>query len=183
MSGASEAGEDPAGFAARFAFGAGLLHVRSDLPEAIDGSLTPWSDRYHGLVLRVPGVRRVRRLELAGAFAGAEPDIVAEPGVLPDPARYLTLYDLKHPGIPETAAFRAMAATGADPGLGDGEAAGRLIARECHRWPGVSTARLFPAGEKLLHLAVQGDGPTVRRWLDDEAAPALLRAAGVVGVR
>lgn len=183
MSGASEAGQDPAGFAARFAFGAGLLHVRSDLPEAIDGSLTPWSDRYHGLVLRVPGVRRVRRLELAGAFAGADPDIVAEPGALPDPARFLTLYDLKHPGIPDTAAFRAMAATGTDPNLGDGHAAGRLIARECHRRPDVAAARLFPAGEKLLHLAVQGDGPAVRRWLDDEAAPALLRAAGVVGVR
>ncbi|MDI2125912.1 hypothetical protein [Yinghuangia seranimata] len=180
----------------RFEFGAGLLHVRSDLPVVTDGSLAPRSDPYHGQVLRVPGVRRVRRFELAGAFAasgepGAAPVSVGEP---PEPARFLTLYDLKHPGVLDTPAFRAVdtadaAVVPAEPpdeppcGLRGGLDGLRLVCLERCRWPRVSIARLFPAGDKLLHLAVQGERAAMERWLDEEAVPTLLPALGAVGVR
>ncbi|WTW93854.1 hypothetical protein OG216_10890 [Streptomycetaceae bacterium NBC_01309] len=172
---------------ARFEFGAGLLHVRSDLPIALDGSFTPWSDRYHGLVLRVPGVRRVRRFELAGAFASGDPGLPAddEAADLPEPARFLTLYDLKHPDVLDTVEFRSLTAIGstAPPELTAELDGIRLVCRERRRWPSVSVARLFPAGEKLLHLAVRGDDRAVERWLSSEAVPALLPAVGAVGVR
>ncbi|MCF2527996.1 hypothetical protein [Yinghuangia soli] len=170
---------------ARFEFGAGLLHVRSDLPVATDGSFTPWSDRYHGLVLRVPGVRRVRRFELAGAFASGEPGGLADDAEFPDPARFLTLYDLKHPGVLDTPGFRGLASTGSavPPELVAELTGSRLVCRERWRWPAVSIARLFPAGDKLLHLAVQGEADNVARWLHDEAVPALLPAPGSVGIR
>lgn len=169
----------------RFEFGAGLLHVRSDLPIATDGSFTPWSDRYHGLVLRVPGVRRVRRFELAGAFAAGEPGMPNEDlGAIPEPTRFLTLYDLKHPDVIATQAFRDLAATGgASPELVAELAGVRLVCRERRRWPAVSIARLFPAGDKLLHLAVRGEEAAVERWLTTEAVPVLLPALGAVGVR
>lgn len=171
---------------ARFEFGAGLLHVRSDLPIATDGSFTPWSDRYHGLVLRVPGVRRVRRFELAGAFASGEPGVLADDEVdFPEPTRFLTLYDLKHPNVLDTPEFLGLSSIGtAAPTELVAELAGiRLVCRERRRWPAVSIARLFPAGDKLLHLAVQGDDFAVERWLSAEAVPALLPALGAVGVR
>jgi hypothetical protein len=168
----------------RFEFGAGLLHLRSDLPIATDGSFTPWSDRHHSLVLRVPGVRRVRRFELVGAFAAGEPGVAEDGAEPPAPARFLTLYDLKHPGVLDTAAFRELAATGgAEPELLVELTGVRLVCRERRRWPAVSIARLFPAGDKLLHLAVQGGDAAVERWLTDEAVPALLPALGAVGVR
>lgn len=171
---------------ARFEFGAGLLHVRSELPNATDGSFTPWSDRYHGLVLRVPGIRRVRRFELAGAFAAGDAPRAPENAQSPDPARFLTLYDLKHPGVLDTEEFRALAAHDGDtapapPGRRPNGT--RLVCRERRRWPSVSIARLFPAGDKLLHLAVGGEDTAVERWLASEAVPALLPAVGVVGVR
>ncbi|MEU8135366.1 hypothetical protein [Streptodolium elevatio] len=187
---------------ARFEFGAGLLHVRSDLPSATDGSFTPWSDRYHGLVLRVPGVRRVRRFELVGAFASGEPGVSGASGAsrasalsdvpaaddaadLPEPARFLTLYDLKHPDVLDTPEFQGLTAIGSTAPLElTAELDGiRLVCRERRRWPAVSVARLFPAGEKLLHLAVRGDDRAVARWLDSDAVPALLPSVGAVGVR
>ncbi|WP_436789534.1 hypothetical protein [Yinghuangia sp. YIM S10712] len=169
----------------RFEFGAGLLHVRSDLPIATDGSFTPWSYRYHGLVLRVPGIRRVRRFELAGAFAAGESARPDQGEQLPDPARFLTLYDLKHPAVLDSAEFRLLAANdGATPSQLVDELNGtRLVCRERRRWPSVSIARLFPAGDKLLHLAVGGETSAVERWLESEAVPELLPAVGAVGVR
>lgn len=172
---------------ARFEFGAGLLHVRSELPVATDGSFTPWSDRYHRLVLRVPGIRRVRRFELVGAFASGDSPRSAEDEQPADPTRFLTLYDLKHPGVLDTPEFRALAAIdGVDPLTSPAtrEPKGsRLVCRERRRWPSVSIARLFPAGDKLLHLAVAGEDVAVERWLVSEAMPALLPAVGAVGVR
>ncbi|UGQ10326.1 hypothetical protein LO772_26170 [Yinghuangia sp. ASG 101] len=172
---------------ARFEFGAGLLHVRSDLPNATDGSFTPWSDRYHGLVLRVPGIRRVRRFELVGAFAAGDTPGSGKDGQPSDPTRFLTLYDLKHPGVLDTPEFRALAAIdagGTAPSPLARELNGtRLVCRERRRWPSVSIARLFPAGDKLLHLAVGGEDTAVERWLTSEAVPALLPAVGAVGVR
>lgn len=170
---------------ARFHYGAGLLHVRSDLPIATDGSFTPWSDRYHGLVLRVPGVRRVRRFELTGAFASGDRGVLHEDEEFPEPTRFLTLYDLKHPAVLETGAFRSLATTGTTvpPELVNELTGARLVCLERRRWPAVSHARLFPAGEKLLHLAVRGDEAAVERWLEREAAPALLPAIGAVGMR
>ena len=162
-----------------FPTGAALLHLRSDVPHALDGTFTPWSDRHHAELLRVPGFRRARRFVLSGAFIGGD----AEPGL---PAtRYLTLYDLEHLGVltGEGGDAHDTAHTPLPAELSGLVTSARLDCHEIRRWPGVAASRLFPAGDKVLHLCAHGSARAMERWLHDEAVSELLRASGVSGLR
>ncbi|OPC83636.1 hypothetical protein B4N89_24245 [Embleya scabrispora] len=162
-----------------FPTGAGLLHLRSDLPEALDGTFSPWCDRHHDDLLKVPGFRRARRFVLCGAFTNGE----AEVG--PPAARYLTVYDLKHVGVLPAAGddVHDAARTPLPPELIGAITSSRLDCREVRRWPNVSASRLFPAGDKVLHLTAHGSGTAMGRWLHEEAVAELLRSPGAVGLR
>jgi hypothetical protein len=166
---------DPDGFPT----GAGLLHLRSDVPQALDGTFTPWCDRHHDEFLRVPGVRRARRFELCGSFVGGD----VETGPLA--SRFLTVYDLEHTRVlsDELGDAHARLPTPLPLELVGAITSSRLDCHEIRRWPNVSAVRLFPAGDKVLHLTAHGSGRAMGRWLHEEAVADLLRTPGALGLR
>jgi hypothetical protein len=70
----------------------GLLHLRTWLPAPHPQPVKTWCDTHHLEQLAVPGFRRVRRFSLVRSE-------------VPDPPRYLTIYDLDHLDVLESEGY------------------------------------------------------------------------------
>lgn len=142
---------------------AGMLHLRTWLPAELHEPFSTWCDTHHLEQLVVPGFRRVRRFSLVRSE-------------VPEPPRYLTIYDLDRLEVLESEEYDAYRArsTGLPEFL-----QGHLRAARTDAWLVASVparAGLVAGGGGLAHLFVP-QGADLADWFAEHGV-AVLEASG-----